>query len=130
MPDYCSGLLGAGATLAGGPAAGVLTSGVMSKPIGGGNSSPNSGTANANPQTYGINLAHGGLVGYCGGGMPMKQGGAVPGQAQVPGDSAKNDTVHAQLSPGEVVIPRTMVQSHPEDIAALLQAMKHLRGAK
>jgi hypothetical protein len=62
------------------------------------------------------------------GGLCMKHGGAVPGQAKVPGDSPKNDTVHAQLSPGEYVVPRSIVQNHPEDVATLLQALQHLRG--
>lgn len=35
-----------------------------------------------------------------------KSGGKVPGKAKVPGNSYENDTVHALLSPGEVVIPR------------------------
>jgi hypothetical protein len=43
--------------------------------------------------------------------MPMKQGGPVPGQAPVKGDSIKNDNVQAMLSPGEVVIPRHVMQS-------------------
>lgn len=53
------------------------------------------------------------------GGMSMKQGGHVPGQARVKGDSLKNDTVDAKLSPGEIVIPRTVAQ-HPNapDMAA------------
>lgn len=37
--------------------------------------------------------------------------GQVPGKANVPGDSLKNDTVSARLSPGEVVIPRSIMQS-------------------
>jgi hypothetical protein len=43
--------------------------------------------------------------------MPMKQGGPVPGQAEVRGDSPKNDTVQAKLSPGEVVIPKSVMES-------------------
>ncbi len=38
-------------------------------------------------------------------------GGAVPGKAKVRGDSLKNDIVPAMLSPGEVVIPRHVMQS-------------------
>lgn len=41
----------------------------------------------------------------------MKAGGPVPGHASVEGDSLKNDTVPAMLSPGEVVIPRHVMQS-------------------
>lgn len=40
-----------------------------------------------------------------------KNGGHVPGQANVPGDSPKNDTVKAMLSPGELVIPRSLADS-------------------
>lgn len=36
---------------------------------------------------------------------------AVPGKASVKGDSLKNDTVPAKLSPGEVIIPRSVMQS-------------------
>ena len=38
------------------------------------------------------------------------EGGVVPGKATVFGDSYKNDTVPALLSPGEVVIPRSKMQ--------------------
>jgi hypothetical protein len=88
------------------------------------------------------------------GGMPMKQGGLIPGHARVPGNSQINDTVPIKVSPGEAVIPRTAVQQnpiqtmqllrgghppvaqpgqqphHPQDIAALLAAMKHMRGGQ
>lgn len=40
-----------------------------------------------------------------------KQGGMVPGQAKVPGDSPINDTVKAHLSPGEIVVPRSLAES-------------------
>lgn len=40
----------------------------------------------------------------------MKSGGKVAGKASVPGDSLKNDNVKAMLSPGEVVIPRSVMQ--------------------
>lgn len=42
----------------------------------------------------------------------LKKGGEVPGQANVPGDSIKNDKVPAVLSPGEIVIPRSIAM-HP-----------------
>ncbi len=44
-------------------------------------------------------------------GPKLKAGGPVPGKAKVKGDSLKNDTVAAQLSPGEAVIPRSVMQS-------------------
>jgi hypothetical protein len=43
--------------------------------------------------------------------LAASQGAVVPGQASVKGDSYKNDTVPAILSPGEVVIPRHVMQS-------------------
>lgn len=38
-------------------------------------------------------------------------GGVIDGQAMVPGDHPVNDTVPTMLSPGEVVIPRSVMQS-------------------
>lgn len=49
--------------------------------------------------------------GYAQGGMiDATSGGKVPGKAQVKGDSIKNDTVPGMLSPGEVVIPRHIME--------------------
>lgn len=46
------------------------------------------------------------------GGLPFfKQGGTVPGKAPVKGDSIQNDKVPTMLSPGEIVIPRSITQS-------------------
>lgn len=44
-------------------------------------------------------------------GSSLKAGGKVPGQAKVAGDSETNDTVAAKLSPGEVVLPRSVMNS-------------------
>lgn len=42
----------------------------------------------------------------------MMAGGMTPGDdAPVPGDSPMNDTVDAKLSPGEIVLPRSVTQS-------------------
>jgi hypothetical protein len=78
----------------------------------------------------------------------FKAGGGVPGQARVPGNSRDNDTVPAMLSPGEVVLPRTVVKNpgslgnflkakapdmagrmaaHPDDLTAMLRALGNLR---
>lgn len=112
------GLVGAGATMFGGPVAGMAANQAMQ-------GYQNGPPASANTQQY-RPYAHGGMVdGGC-----MKTGGMVPGQAAHPGDSQANDTVHAKLSPGELVVPRSIVQNHPEDIAALLAAMRHLRGSR
>lgn len=44
-------------------------------------------------------------------GTKLKSGGHVPGTPKVPGNSYSNDTVKALLSPGEVVIPNSVMQS-------------------
>ena len=128
----------------------------------------------AAPAVAGALAAHGGVIpaysdggltggvdGYCEGGMTMKAGGFIPGKAKVPGDSKVNDTVPIRVSPGEAVVPRSVVKQnpadvmrllagrpastprmgepgpgavpqghHPQDVAALLQAMKMMRGAQ
>jgi hypothetical protein len=58
-------------------------------------------------------------------GLAMRAGGMVPGKAQVKGDSPKNDTVPAMLSPGEIVIPRTALQGPdaPQKAAAFVAAV-------
>jgi hypothetical protein len=54
----------------------------------------------------------------------MAEGGEVPGTPEVPGDSRRNDKVHAMLSPGEVVIPRS-VAPHPEAVKRFVQSLAH-----
>lgn len=64
------------------------------------------------------------LLGYAEGGhVSMQHGGNVPGQAIVPGDSYLNDTVDAKLSPGEVVIPREVVEKGPDAGFGYLHAL-------
>lgn len=60
----------------------------------------------------------------------MQQGGVVPGKAPVQGDSPKNDKVPAMLSPGEIVIPRTVLQGKnaPEKAAAFVRAIMAKKG--
>ena len=57
----------------------------------------------------------------------MRQGGPVPGNPNVPGDSLHNDTVKALLSPGEVVVPRTVVNAGPETAQAFLREVGRMR---
>lgn len=45
--------------------------------------------------------------------MNKYDGGVIPGQAQVPGDHPANDTVPTMLSPGEVVVPRSVASQIP-----------------
>jgi hypothetical protein len=59
--------------------------------------------------------------------------GAVPGKAMVSGDSPKNDTVKAMLSPGEEVVPRSLAKTtFGKKLAKLLEqhheVMKHAEG--
>lgn len=54
------------------------------------------------------------------------QGGAVPGTANVSGDSKENDTVPAMLSPGEIVIPR----SHSKNPELAKKFIDQLHGVK
>lgn len=44
----------------------------------------------------------------------FRSGGHVPGVAKVPGNSPKNDTVDAKLSPGEIVVPRSAANDDDE----------------
>lgn len=59
----------------------------------------------------------------------MKGGGHVPGKAKFKGDTLKNDTVPAMLSPGEMVVPRTIAQSgDPEKAKAFIAALMAKNG--
>lgn len=109
------GLLQAGGTalgtMFGGPVGGAVAGSLFS--------SKHGDTAQASPE-------------YEGGEIPatsfskhLLNGGAVEGKAKVDGDSLKNDTVPTMLSPGEVVLPRSVTQSaNPE--AKALEFMRHL----
>lgn len=46
------------------------------------------------------------------------EGGDVPGKAPISGDSPKNDIVPTMLSPGELVLPRTVMNSEDPERAA------------
>ena len=121
-------------------AAGALTGGAAlgagGAAAGGGGMNPAAmalGGRDFNENLGGYNFAQGGQV--PGGGqswlaqaaMQMQGGGMVPGRAQVAGDSPRNDTVPAALSPGEIVLPRSVAQ-HPDaaqaayDFVAALKA--------
>ena len=56
------------------------------------------------------------------------KGGVVDGRASVPGNSPKNDTVPAVLSPGEVVLPRTVAQNpQPDRVMAFLNRIRQAK---
>lgn len=72
-----------------------------------------------------FHLAHGGPISFL-------MGGGVPGHAQTMGDAARNDTVPAMLSPGEVVLPRSVTQDPdaPELAKAFVEAIRKKKAAK
>lgn len=104
----------------GGQILGGLASGAASALAGGFTGGANPGTGGVNPGGGGMPkmapFAHGGQVqeepveSLSQAFMAFDSGGYVPGQAQHAGDTLKNDTVPAMLSPGEIVIPRSIVQ--------------------
>jgi hypothetical protein len=59
----------------------------------------------------------------------FKQGGKVPGKANVPGDSPKNDTVPIMASPGEIVIPRSHATDPDKAKAFVEQELKKRKGS-
>lgn len=59
----------------------------------------------------------------------LLRGGTVPGKAKVSGDSIKNDTEPTLLSPGEVVLPRSVTQS-PNAAEKAAEFIKHLQSKK
>lgn len=87
---------------------------------------PSSQQMDATAQAAGA-FAKGGNVG-----AKLKAGGHVPGKAKVSGDSLKNDTVDAKLSPGEVVLPRSVVQSEDPagNAARFVQAIMARQGMR
>lgn len=62
--------------------------------------SADNGTVNPNSPTAGL----------------MSHGGLVEGKEEVPGDSPENDTVPVHLSPGEMIIPKSIVQEKNADV--------------
>lgn len=57
--------------------------------------------------------------------LAAKSGGKIPGKAAVKGNSYKNDTVPALVSPGEVVLPRSVTQAKDAPSKAA-EFMKHI----
>jgi len=65
-----------------------------------------------------------------GGMVDFRSGGDVPGRAKVGGDSPKNDTVPAMVSPGEVVLPRSVMDAKnaPEAAAEFVRRLQNRSG--
>lgn len=70
----------------------------------------------------------GGVVGKIGSALGFADGGIVPGKALVSGDSLVNDKILAMLSPGEAVIPRSVMQN-PE-AAEIIRMLLDGQGVK
>ncbi len=59
--------------------------------------------------------------------MNMTSGGPVPGTPRVPGDSSANDTQLAKLSPGEIVLPRSVAMPAAQgDTSKVLDFLRSL----
>lgn len=90
------------------------------------------GAANSVGDWFKKTFATGGSVGgHPSLGAALRAGGSVPGKAAVRGDSYSNDTVPAVLSPGEIVLPRSVTQSKDpaKHAAAFVAAIKKRGGA-
>lgn len=123
--QYLSGGFGALGAMGGSPALATWASGMGSKPGGGGGMPMSQGDMMAGgPMDAGGGAAGAGgiegltesagpllLMANQGGAVNFQPGGYVPGKATVNGDSPQNDTVPAVVSPGEVVLPRSVVNS-------------------
>ena len=75
----------------------------------------NTSLSGATPAQSGPSLGNYQLYGGGNVGSKLKSGGAVPGKAKVKGNSPKNDTIKARLSPGEGVIDRETM-NHPGQV--------------
>lgn len=62
-------------------------------------------------------------------GPSYQDGGYVPGESEVDGDSPRNDKVHALLSPGEIIIPRSAAKD-VESAHDFIEALMKKRAAK
>lgn len=80
------------------------------------------GAATGAGAAFGQTLIEAGRKKARGGAAPAE----VPGKAKFKGDTRSNDTVPALLSPGEIVLPRTVAQSEdaPEKAKKFVEAIK------
>jgi hypothetical protein len=121
LPQYSSSNPGAQALQAG--VAGMMSGGKSSSSGGGGGSGGGLGGL----MSLAALMAKGGNVGD-----KLKSGGHVPGEAKVKGNSYENDTVKALLSPGEVVIPKSVMEGQDpvRGAAQFVQAVMRKKGKK
>lgn len=65
----------------------------------------------------------GGAMGSSVGAQPKYDGGMIEGKEVVPGDNPANDTVPAKLSPGEIVIPKSVINAGEDAAHAFVSAL-------
>lgn len=105
-------------------AAGTIGGAAIGGPVGAAVGKTVANSVAPTPKTAGVAgttqaYSKGGYTCYADGGVAhdhaicMKLGGHVGGEAKVAGDSEANDTVPAMLSPGELVIPRSVPKDGP-----------------
>ena len=120
MSAFGGGSGGAAAAGGQGATAGGSASGGASQPAWGASNGSNynlglgQGAAGSSYTPTGADYGMGSMAWKYGSETPtfagFSDGGMVPGRAPIPGDSAQNDTVPAALSPGEMVMPRSVTQ--------------------
>lgn len=131
-------------------AAGQQSAGLFSGLLGAGATMGAAGIKGPSTAIYTGGQAKGGEIpGPIVPGTNFVRGGPVPGHPTVAGDSPRNDTVHAELSPGEFVVPRSQMarpevrnflaqnvptprppSAHPSDIASIVKALSLLRAGQ
>lgn len=97
---------------------------------GGGMGQMAGGAGDAAPMASAAPVMAASCGGAIGGEAYAKQMKPVPGKAKVAGDSKKNDTQPAMLSPGEIIIPRSIATrpNAPEMAARFVAAVKAKHG--
>lgn len=90
------------------------------------------GLAGGPGDTEGMGLGAAPVYASKGGQIPLKSylaGGGVPGKAKIKGNSEKNDTQPALLSPGEIVLPRSVTEA-PDMEKKAIEFLRHIKGKK
>lgn len=105
---------------AGGPGDTMSNMDMGNSPMGSGLEDVSGGMAGGNAFT--MLAANGGKIPS----QALLDGGSVPGQAEVSGDSKKNDTQLTLLSPGEIVLPRSVTQGGNLEAKAV-EFLRHLK---
>jgi hypothetical protein len=117
---FAGSLLGTAGTIGGAALGGPVGAAIGNKALG--SLAPQAGPATGTTaplQPTATGYSKGGYTCYAEGGVAhdhaicMKLGGHIGGEAKVAGDSEENDTVPAMLSPGELVIPRSVPKDGP-----------------